>query len=223
MRVGQMIQIIFATATLLFEVLAVYWCVKQIVSADRTTANIFLVPAFLFGLGIPSSIQIIWHLVKPSSKVLLTNPSSTLQIKESRLSRLPSRLFAFATIIFAVFIIQRSEEIDIPAIFLIGLGVLILANSFLTPRAELKLSPDGLYCSTLKVGTIAWDDIQSATIRKAMRQERIVLKLKDIEKDEVKSPKLQKRKELGFQAQNLGARASDIVEAIEIRRSVFSF
>lgn len=110
-------------------------------------------------------------------------------------------------------------QVAIPAVVAV-VSIAGLVVSMKKPAAELILSPAGLNYNLFEVGPIAWDDVVSAEVISGYSSESVRLTLRDPTRYKTRSSRETKDAPFVIQCRSVGAPASAIVEAINLRRSV---
>jgi hypothetical protein len=221
------IRILFSFGMLALSVFIVIVGAHELKISDRPLLeNPWSIATFASVFCIPIMAWTLFRSLNARWKALPTDARAVIRFRQP----IAERWFGWVSVAFALGIcamaFKQSQgdlgQMAIAAVLAIA-SIVGLIISMKKPAAELVLSPAGLDYNRFGVGPIAWEDVVAAEVIDGRSSESVQLTLRD--PSHYKDPSSGGKKEKPFliPCRSVGAAAAAIVEAINLRRSVYSF
>jgi hypothetical protein len=221
------LRILFSFGMLALSVFIVIVGVHDLKTSDRPLLeNPWSIATFASIICIPITAWTLFRSLNARWNALPKDAAAVVRFKQP----VVERWFGWVGVVFvlgicAVAYKQSGDDpvqVAIPAVVAVT-SIVGLIISMKKPAAELILSPAGLDYNRFGVGPIAWEDLASAEVISGYSSESVRLTLRDPVRYKTRSSRGRKDKPFLIQCSSVGAPAAAIVDAINLRRSVYSF
>jgi hypothetical protein len=221
------IRILFSFGMLALSVFIVIVGAHELKTSDwPLLENPWSIATFASVFCIPITAWTLFRSLNARWKGLPTDASAVIRFRQP----IAERWFGWAGVAFAlgisVMVFKQSQgdlgQIAIAVVVAIA-SIVGLAVSMKKPAAELVLSPAGLDYNRFGVGPIAWEDVVAADVIGGHSSESVRLTLRDPLRYKDPASGGKKEKPFLIPCRSVGAPAAALAEAINLRRSVYSF